>query len=115
MGGPLLGLRYKLTLFEQRVRTRCDKTARRASHGERASPPGRARVYEMTDGPYLQVSRLTTYLQGAQRGRRLRWHSGACLSRNSLPFKAYISKVREREIISGKAKQADKTVRQFHK
>jgi|TARA_B110000196_G_scaffold296915_1_gene287607 hypothetical protein len=54
-------------------------------------------------------------LQGAQRGRRLRWHSGACLSRNSLPFKAYISKVREREIISGKAKQADKTVRQFHK
>jgi hypothetical protein len=55
----------------------------------------------MTDGPYLQVSRLTTYLQGAQRGRRLRWHSGACLSRNSLPFKAYISKVREREIISG--------------
>jgi hypothetical protein len=69
----------------------------------------------MTDGPYLQVSRLTTYLQGAQRGRRLRWHSGACLSRNSLPFKAYISKVREREIISGKAKQADKTVRQFHK
>jgi hypothetical protein len=25
--------------------------------------------------------------------RCLRWHSGACLSRNSLPFKVYISKV----------------------
>ena len=30
--------------------------------------------------------------------RRLHWHSGACLSRNSLPFKAYISKVPERAI-----------------
>ena len=52
----------------------------------------------------------------ARGGRLLRWHSGASLSRNSLPFKAYISKVRERAIISGKAKQADKTVlRQFYK
>jgi hypothetical protein len=30
----------------------------------------------------------------ARGGRLLRWHSGAGLSRNSLPFKAYISKVR---------------------
>jgi hypothetical protein len=78
-------------------------------------------VYRHDDslGTRLRSRRERKYSQAqlalARGGRRLRWHSGAGLSRNSLPFKAYISKVRERAIISGKAKQADKTVRQFHK
>ena len=70
-------------------------------------------------GTRLRSRRERKYSQAqlalARGGRRLRWHSGAGLSRKSPAFLGYINKVRERATISGKAKQADKTMRSFHK
>ena len=48
-------------------------------------------------------------------GRRLSWHSGAGLSRLGSLYLAYIDKVQRRAARDGKAKQADKSVRFWHK
>ena len=46
---------------------------------------------------------------------RLSWHSGAGLSRRGSLYLAYIDKVQRRAARDGKAKQADKSVRFWHK
>ena len=51
----------------------------------------------------------------ARGGRALRWHSSAGLSRQGPGFLAYVDKVRKRAARDGKAKQADKAVRFWHK